>query len=255
MPAMLRKLNFTERAKVPRTQVRITLRRDDSGTLVFDLQLSLEGIEAAPAARVFIEAYYRTSFMRFDCGSVDAFSPPDDRRLTDIDRTSLVRFRVKIVDNSNNEHRVIAVADDLLVSDEAPQSAGRVPLLPVNFSDALGQQAWRIAFESTGPVLELNNRIENVKDVAKRDAAFFALVYPTAVRLVLTKILLIDGHDPHEESDEWWSLWLRWATRFSSAPLPGDPEEAAFWIDEVVAAFCSDQQTIDRWRDAKAEGA
>jgi len=251
---MLRKLNFTERVKVPRTHVRITLRRDDSGTLVFDPQLSFDGIDVVPDARVFIEAYYRTSFMRFDCGSVDAFSPPADRRLTDIDRTSLVRFRVKIVDNSHNDHRVIAVADELLVSEETPQSTGRVPLLPVNFSDSLGQQAWRIAFESTGPVLELNNRIENVKDVAKRDAAFFALVYPAAVRLVLTQILLVEEHDAHEESDEWWSLWLRWAARFSSAPLPGDREEAAFWIDEVVAAFCDEQATIDRWRAARAEG-
>ena len=41
------------------------------------------------------EAWYRTSFMRFDCGSVDHFAPPDDRRLSDLDATTLVRFRVK----------------------------------------------------------------------------------------------------------------------------------------------------------------
>jgi hypothetical protein len=254
MPAMLRKLNFTERVKIPRTNVRVTLRRDASGTLVFDPQLTLDGVDVVPSARVFIEAYYRTSFMRFDCGSVDAFAPPEDRRLTDLDRTSLVHFRVKIVDNSNNDHRVIAVADDLLVSEEAPQSAGRVPLLPVSFSDSLGQQAWRIAFESTGPVLELNNRIENVKDVAKRDAVFFALVYPAAVRLVLTQILLVETRDAHEEGDEWWNLWLRWAARFTSAPLPSDAEDAAFWIEDVVAAFCNEQATLDRWRAARVGG-
>jgi hypothetical protein len=252
---MLRKLNFTERVKIPRTSVRVTLRRDETGTLVFDPQLSFENLDVVPSARVFIEAYYRTSFMRFDCGSAGAFAPPDDRRLTDLDRTSLVRFRVKIVDNTGGEHRIIAVADDLLVSEELPQSAGRVPLLPVNFSDTLGQQAWRIAFEATGPVLELNNRIVNVKDVARRDAAFFALVYPAAIRLVLTQILLVDGHDAHEEGDEWWNLWLRWAARFSSNTLPDDAEEAAFWIDEVVAGFCNEQASIDRWRAARAEGA
>ena len=255
MPAMLRKLNFTERVKIPRANVRVTLRRDDAGTLVFDPQLSLDGIDLVPSARVFIEAWYRTSFMRFDCGSVEAFVPPDDRRLTDIDRTSLVRFRVKIVDNRNDEHRVIAVADDLLVSEEAPQAAGRMPLLPVNFSESLGQQSWRIVFEPTGPLLELNSRIDNVNDVAKRDPAFFALVYPAAVRMVLTQILLVDAHDAHEEGDEWWNLWLRWASRFSSAPLPHDTDEAAFWIEDVVAAFCNEQAAIDRWRATRAEGA
>lgn len=249
---MLRKLNFTERARIPKTQVRVTLRRGDDGVLVFDPQLSFDGIDVVPAARVFIEAYYRTSFMRFDCGSVAAFAPPDDRRLTEIDGTSIVRFRVKVVDNALNDHRIVAVAEDIVVSAERPDAAGRTPLLPVNFSDALGQQAWRIAFEPNGPVLELNNRIPNVQDVAKNDAAFFALVYPAAVREVLTQILLVESRDAHEEGDDWWNLWLRWAARYAAAVLPRDEDEARFWIDDVVSAFCADRRAIDRWRATSA---
>ena len=251
---MLRKLNFTERVKIPRSDVRVTLRRAEDGVLVFDPQLSFDGIDVVPSARVFIEAYYRTSFMRFDCGSVEAFAPPADRRLTEIDGTSVVRFRVKLVDNQANDHRIVAVADDIVVSEEKRDATGRVPLLPVNFTDSLGQQAWRIAFEPNGPVLELNNRIDAIKDMAKNDAAFFALVYPAAVRQVLVQILLVDQHDAHQEGDEWWNLWLRWAARYS-APLPGDPDEASFWIDEVIAAFCDAQKLIDRWRGARAEGS
>lgn len=247
---MLRKLNFTERAKIPRSSVRVTLRRDHDGVLVFDPQLSFDEVGVLPSARVFIEAYYRTSFMRFDCGSVDAFMPPGDRRLTEIDGTSVVRFRVKLVSG----HRILAVADDIVVSEEKRETSGRVPLLPANFTDALGQQAWRIAFEPNGPVLELNNRIEAIRDVARNDAAFFALVYPAAVRQVLAQILLVEQHDAHEDSEEWWSLWLRWGGRYVS-PLPRDTDEAPFWIEDVVAAFCSEQKLIDRWRAARAEGA
>lgn len=249
---MLRKLNFTERVKIPRSDVRVTLRRAEDGVLVFDPQLSFDGIDVVPTARVFIEAYYRTSFMRFDCGSVEAFAPPADRRLTEIDGTSVVRFRVKLVDNQANDHRIVAVADDIVVSEEKRDATGRVPLLPVNFTDTLGQQAWRLAFEPNGPVLELNNRIDAVKDVAKNDAGFFALVYPAAVRQVLVQILLVDQQDAHQEGDEWWNLWLRWAARYVT-PLPGDPDEASFWIDEVIAAFCDAQKLIDRWRGARAE--
>src|SRR5947209_9443994 len=100
---MLRKLNFTERARMPRSNVRVTLRRGADGVLVFDPRLSFDGVAVPPDTRVFVEAYYRTSFMRFDCGTAGHFAPPEDRRLTDIDSTSLVRFRVKLVDD---EHRV-----------------------------------------------------------------------------------------------------------------------------------------------------
>src|SRR5260370_16089684 len=129
MQAMLRKLNFTERAKIPRANVRVTLRRDADGVLLFDPQLSFEGVAVIPGARVLIEAYYRTSFMRFDCGSVAAYAPPDDRRLTDIDGTSIVRFRVKLVDG----HRIVAVADDIVASAEKPDPPGRLPPLPLPF--------------------------------------------------------------------------------------------------------------------------
>ncbi|HEU4887589.1 MAG TPA: hypothetical protein VFV49_06875 [Thermoanaerobaculia bacterium] len=251
---MLRKLNFTERVKIPRSDIRVTLRRDDDGVLVFDPQVSFDDIDVVPSSRVFIEAYYRTSFMRFDCGTVEAFAPPENRRLTDIDGTSVIRFRVKLVDNQANDHRIVAVADDIVVSEERRETSGRVPLLPVNFTDSLGQQTWRIAFEPNGPVLELNNRIDAIKDIARNDAAFFALVYPAAVRQVLVQILLVDQHDAHQEGDEWWNLWLRWATRYGAA-LPSDPDEASFWIDDVVAAFCDEQKLIDRWRSVRTEGA
>ena len=250
---MLRKLNFTERTKLPRANVRVTLRRDADGVLLFDPQLSFDGAGVTPTARVYIEAYYRTSFMRFDCGSVEAFTPPADRRLTEIDSTSVVRFRVKVVDNSANDHRIVAVAEDIIVSEEKPKAGGRVPLLPVSFNEGMGQQAWRIAFVPNGPVLELNNRIDDIQNLAKNDAAFFALVYPAAVREVLTRILLVDRQEAHEESGEWWSLWLRWAARYSTAALPMDEEEAHLWIEDVVSAFCSDQKLIDRWRKSRTE--
>jgi hypothetical protein len=249
---MLRKLNFTERAKIPRTHVRVTLRRDDDGVLVFDPLLSFEGVDVIPSARVFIEAYYRTSFMRFDCGSVGSIALPENRRLTEIDGTGVVRFRVKLVDNTMHDHRVIAVADDVIVSEEKPEPGGRMALLPVNFSDALGEQPWRVAFEPNGPVLELNNRIEEVRNVARNDAMFFALVYPAVVREILTHILLVERHDATEEGGDWWSLWLRWAARFAPGAF-SDEESASFWIDDAVAAFCNDRRVVERWRAAGEE--
>jgi hypothetical protein len=238
---MLRKLNFTERARIPRSDFRVTLRREPDGVLAFDPVLRLQSIAGDGGARVFIEAYHQNSFMRFDCGRVNALSIPADRRLTEIEGSS-VRFRVKIV---GEEHRILAVADDIRVT-EGGAAGQQVPLLPVQFSDAMGQVAWRIAFEPDTPVLELNNQIQEIERIAKESPLFFALVYPAAVREILTQILLVDRHDPFEESDDWWSLWMRWAAQQTSAPLPQELEDAARWIDDVVASFCSANRAVDR---------
>lgn len=247
---MLRKLNFTERGKVPRSQVHFRLRREADDVLAFDPAISFEGLEVPPDARVYIEAWHRTSFMRFDCGSVAAPAVPADRRLTGIDGNS-IRFRIKIVDAKL--HRILAIADDIRVTERAPEPGDRTPLLPVQFTDALDQQPWRISFEPDTPVLELNNRIDGIERLARDDAFFFALVYPAAVRMILTQILLVDGHDVFEDSSEWWSLWIRWASRHTSAPPPADSDDAPGWIDEVVASFSAQHRLVDRINQESGE--
>lgn len=238
---MLRKLNFTDRGRIAKGDVHITLRRDRSGELVFDASIPAEDFDAPSDARVFVEAYHGPAFMRFDFGSVGAVVPPPDRRLTEIDSTS-IRFRVKIVDA---RHRILAVADDLRVTEQAPHDGARTPLLPVQFSPALGQQAWRVTFESDTPVLELNNMLDGIQRIAKEDALFFALVYPAAIRAILTQVLLVDQHAASDDTDEWWGLWLRWASHFADAP-PSSADDAPQWIEEVISAFCNRHRVLDR---------
>jgi hypothetical protein len=239
---MLRKLNFTERARIAKDAVHITLRRIPSGELAFDASIDGDAIDAPSDARVYVEAYHGPAFMRFDYGSLRAIAAPQDRRLSEIDSTS-IRFRVKVVDT---RHRILAVADDIRVTERAPHDATRTPLLPVQFSPSLGQQPWRVVFESDTPVLELNNRIEGVELTAKEDMLFFGLVYPAAIRKVLTQILLVDQHAATDDADEWWALWLRWAAQFAGEAAPSSPDDAPQWIDAVVAAFCSRHCVVDR---------
>jgi hypothetical protein len=249
---VLRKLNFTERAKIPRSAIRIALRRDPDGVLVFDPQFALADFGVPAHASLFVEATYRNSYMRFDCGTAGKPSPPADRRLIEIDSGNVVRFRVKIVDNSRGQHRVVAMADGITVSVLHADVSGRTPLLPVDFKD-LGDQVWRIQFEPDTPVLELNNRIAGIELMAKSDARFFAFVFPAAVREILTQILLVDEYRADEESEEWWSLWLRWATHHAAEPAPSDDEDRGRWIDEAVAGFCAHFEIARRLNDAAAE--
>ena len=189
-------------------------------------------------ARVFVEAFYRTSYMRFDCGTIGHPSIPQTRRLTDIDSDNLVRFRVKVVGGSlQDEHRVLAASPDITIAAAGPGSSSRISLLPVNFRD-LGHQIWRVELETNQAVLELNNRIASIEQMARTDKKFFALVYPAAVREILTHIALVEQYEPDEESDEWWSLWLRWTATLTPDPLPSDLDDRPAWITAVVAAFC-----------------
>ncbi len=70
---------------------------------------------------------------------------------------------------------------------------------------------WRLRFHDEGPVLELNNEIPGVKEIARNDAAFAALVYPALVRQVLEQVLLKDKHPDPDTDDSWRSLWVRFA--------------------------------------------
>ena len=110
---MLRKLNFTERTRIPRSASTFTLRRDSDNVLAFDPSIDLAAIAAPAGARVYIEAQYRTSYMRFDCGSIGALAIPEDRRLTEIDSDRIVRFADVQVDYT----RRTEVADILAAVD------------------------------------------------------------------------------------------------------------------------------------------
>lgn len=250
---MLKKLNFTERRRLGRNAVEITLRREADGVLAFDARLDLKGKRLDSDARVYVEAHRRTSYMRFDFGRVGAIEPPADRRLVEIESDNLVNFRVKIVDESSRFHRILAVAEGIRVSDREQDASSRMSLLPVEFVREM-DEVWRVSFDSEGPALMLNSSIEGIESKARNDATFFALVYPAVVRQILTRIVMIDGYD-EVDGDEWWGLWLRWAAEMLGEPAPASDDRDAreAWIDRVVAQFARNQNAAMRYQNAGAD--
>src|SRR5688572_1332590 len=94
---MQRTLNFTGRRRIPRSAARISLRRGEDGAVTFDAELVLTSFGFPAEARVFVEAFFKASFMRFDFGLVAQPMVPEDRRLVRLAQPSLARYRVKIV--------------------------------------------------------------------------------------------------------------------------------------------------------------
>ena len=84
----VRRLNYTGRKRIRQTDVRFVIHEDGSGSATFDGDLSGLGNCDLPAdARVYVETYRQTSWMRFDFGTIEAISPPEDRRLCSLQRS------------------------------------------------------------------------------------------------------------------------------------------------------------------------
>ena len=229
-------------------------------TVFFDANVDLDGLDLPDSARLYVEAYYKSSYMRFNLGTVAGRRSltEEERRLTEVDAGDIVYFRVKVVDETSSFGRILADADKI-----APETAKvkQIPLLPVQPCD-LGELAWRVDFDSDIPVLFVNNRISpRIMDIAKRDPVWHALVIPAAIREVLNRILFFEDLTDMWIDEDPYALWLRWGSDLigSSPPQSDDDDEGALdtekrdWIDQVVVAFSKQIHASDKYRRSLME--
>ena len=255
---MKRQFNYTNRKRIPREKVEIVLRDQGREPPAFDAKIDLSDLGLPDWAKVFIEAYYRNSYMRFDFGTVANICCKDNRTLHDIDNRELIYFRVKVVDLSGEHGKLLAEADRISAS---PANGGgtRICILEVKFED-LGNQAWSLDLpDGATPTLVVNRKMGS-REYVRSDTTFFALVYPAVVREILTRIVLIeDGHEPDVDSEDWKDRWLYFIRTLPGVdPLPeGDDELAKVdWIESAVRAFCESQAACRDFIEARArEGA
>jgi hypothetical protein len=131
-------------------------------------------------------------------------------------------------------------------------------ILPIEPHD-LGQEMWRLEFKDQDVVLYVNERIPELKDWARAEPLFYAVVYPEVVRRVLTRAI-DENADVEEDDDERWQvLWQRFGRDLhptkQKPPGSDDPEEdREEWVDEVVAAFASAHQFKDTYLAAMSQG-
>jgi hypothetical protein len=239
---MIRTLNFTGRKRIPREAARITLRAEAGSAIAFDVELTLDGMELPPAAQVFVEAAFKTAFMRFDCGTVAKFEPPLERLLNRLPQPQLAHFRVKVVEPSNiGPGRLLAVADGITPEGFKVGDRRRVFLFRVSYVSDLIDELWRLDFDDAGPILELQQMI-GMKEIARQEA-FMALVYPELVRQILRQVLFVEKiDDPYADSDSWQARWLRFGAIQAGARLPAldagvAGQEHEEWITAAASGF------------------
>lgn len=249
---MIRRFNYTGRRKIPRSRVRIRI-ADDGQRRRFDAELALEGLGLPPEASLFIEAYYRAAYRRFNFGTVGDPRPPSERWLDGIPVRKPL-FRVKVVYAEDGIARILAAADKIMPEDSERDEDARQSLLPVEYED-LGDRVWALDLDSDWPRLLLNKRFEGIREAARSGPEFLALVYPEVFRAILARALQEGRFDPDCDDNDWGTLWLRFACWELDRPRPPDDSNggAVEWIEEAVNAFCVRVQAASRFERLLSE--
>lgn len=245
---MRRKYNYTGRKRITADRVDIVLSRDPINGASFDASINLDGLNLPENAEVVVESYYRRAYMRFPFGHVGQMLEPVDRGLTQFAPDSPVLFRVKVVDESGEIGKLLAVADKLK-PEEAESGRNRHSIIHVQAAE-LHHEIWRLEIGEAiqMPTLHVNKALLeeaglSVEDLVLRDRKFRSLVYPAIVRQILHYILIEHNMGlEFEDDNDWKAKWMRFSIGFASYPLEYememDVDELESWINDVVNGFC-----------------
>ena len=251
---MIRKFNFTGRKKIRRSLVRVDLLRDADGYRFFNISLSLAEMALPAAAHLYVEAYHRTAYQRFDFGTLAQTRVPEDRRLMRFSEATLPLFRVKVVDRSGTLGRILAALDKVRPASFEDMPADSQSLLFVEYDD-LGDTIWQLDLDGDWPVLKLNRSATDITLLASSDKRFLPLVYPEVFRQILGRILLVDEHSDPYCDDDWPSLWLKLACRLPGVGGPPDRGRVnqRAWIDKAVESFSRNFKMLEMFNQSVLE--
>jgi len=233
---MIRKFNYTGRLKIPEKFTKIKIFETENSTY-FNAYLDIKNLGFPGHANVFVESYFNANFLRFDYGTVNELKPPTNTFLNELPNIDQLRFRVKVIDNSNELHKIIGISDNIypegLLNDGVKKS-----ILPVLFED-IGNQIWKVDFTGNGPVLILNceKNYPGIRNHIKSNPYFLGLIYPIAIRFILEKIILEDTFD----SEEWSLNWLTFTREILGIyPTPKDKDDPDIdnWKEDVINSYC-----------------
>ncbi len=251
---MPQRLNWTNRKRIERADVGITIVRD-ADSAAFDAKINLSSYALPSECLVVVEAYRQTTWRRYEFGTVgfvraatacrlDAFGDPDG-----------VQFRVKILSGGREDGRIWAEADRVPVTSADPRDAGRRSLLNTR-GDDLDEATWRLDFDETraGPTLVVNNRLGDWRQ-AVQSVAFRSLVYPELFRRILSKAL----EDLDSDEKDWHSDWTAFAIRLPGVcdvPDADSSDDArADWVEDAVKAFCRQQRFAEKYGATLTDGS
>ncbi len=250
MSSAKRRINSTGRKRIKRERIEIRMLEVRPGEpLKATASLQLSDLGFPHAARVAIEAYHRSSGMRFDCGTIHEMNIPPLLVLDEVDQNGAVLFRVKVVDTGPGMGKLLGSAERIQARSK-DEAEGRRSLFPVEDRD-LGYEVWKVEVDNdVKPVLILNNRIPSLKYHILENPLIQGVLLPAALRIVIRK-LADDPAAVDDDESEWKQDWLRYCQeelRITGDPVIMNMDDRKDWVDEVVRRFCEQTGFVARIR-------
>ena len=249
----IKRINHTGRARIRREDVEIQIEERGPRKSGFSAKIKLTDYSLPGDANVYVEAYAPSVCQRFSFGQIGNFQAPKDLTLSEFDSTDNVKFRVKVVSSAGGNKHILAEADQLS-SNNKEDGGGTRPLLPVDRSNVLGSEVFRLQGlnESDSPVLLINADLGDWKSIST-NPMFVALAFPSIIRQVLYSIIMRDKHTDIDDTEDWRSLWLRFARAFPGVPDSPDPENdqaTEDWIELAVESFAQHHNLLSLFRSS-----
>lgn len=247
---MIRKFNYTNRRKINRESISISV-QNRAGKFYFAAVINKENLKFPDSSKIYIEPYYGPNYLRYDFGTFGDIKQPINTDISEIKQISdKVYFRIKIVDESEENGLLLGFADKLPLMDENEPS-GKTSILYVNPIRMDTNEIWRLNFEADSegmPILEVNNSIEGIKEIARSDSKFIAMVYPAAIREILKVISSSKNYDTEGES--WTCKWMTFSKNVLGVLAPTElasDEAISDWMDDVIRAFCIRHKILENY--------
>lgn len=251
---MIRRLNYTDRKRIDKTTVSITIDKAHSPRIVAaDISAALAASAGLPSdARIILEGYCRYHVERIPMGTVGApVSKITARPLACADGIAdRLRFNVKVVQKTGGPGLLKALAKSVPPVFINDLSLG-LGILRTGLKD-LKNQIWQLHIDEDGPILYLNEAIKGAQNAFRSDEVVVSLILPEILRQILLKVVFDDQGEVVKfdayEADAWQRDWIMFAGSMGeSVENLGEKADAEDWVSGCVSKFCAKHKILEQF--------
>lgn len=248
---MLKRINYTDRRRIPRSQIAVKIDPTDPASFTLDLPADIITDPGAEVAYVDITSAGSSEVLRHTISWNGDGLHRGPYPLGRIQWKKAI-FDVKVVETAGDDPgRILRRSSRIkAVGPGSDSDDGATHQLLATIREPLGEQVWALRFGE--PVtLVINDALAMTEEQFVATQAFASLVFPELCRRAVEWAVVTEGVLPGDltaDDIRAASLWVRFAMETApDAPCPippaggwkpNDRQELDEWIDTVVEALC-----------------
>ncbi len=210
---MKRRINYTNRRRINKSDISIRVIRKDGEAQYFELDVGLENYDFPSKAKVYVDAYRLSEFRRFEFGTVESPKEIDKADISDLGYRDSLLFSLIIVEPITN--LILGIAKQIKPEDPKRNKS----ILPVEYEDIRNNRIWKTKFDEGGPVLLINKNINGIESIVKNNSQFFFFVLPSVLKEILFYFKYVENVQFKEESEnDWVNEWREYFKYVSTNP-------------------------------------